>query len=143
RGLPEQPPVAAGGRIGEWVAGTYAAVGAMAANLTARRTGHGEHVDVAWLDCMSVSMNTYTSVFAEFGGWPEMRRPIRTIEIPSIEPTADGFVSFTTNSAPQWAALLVLLGRTDLDDDKDLANALGRFKRRNEAQEIIRAYTLQ
>jgi len=28
RGVPERPPVAAGGRIGEWVAGTYAAVAA-------------------------------------------------------------------------------------------------------------------
>jgi crotonobetainyl-CoA:carnitine CoA-transferase CaiB-like acyl-CoA transferase len=143
RGVPELPPVAAGGRIGEWVSGTYAAVGAVAATFTARRTGHGEHVDVAWLDTMSVTMNTYTSVFAEFGGWPEMRRPIRTIEIPSIEPSADGFASFTTNSAQQWAAFLVLLGRADLDDDKELASALGRFKRRKEAREIIHEYTTQ
>ncbi|RDJ93326.1 hypothetical protein B4Q13_22660, partial [Lacticaseibacillus rhamnosus] len=42
RGLPDGPPIAAGGRVGEWIAGTYAAVGA----LTALRSGHGEHVDV-------------------------------------------------------------------------------------------------
>ncbi|MSO78666.1 MAG: CoA transferase [Acidimicrobiia bacterium] len=143
RGLPEQPPVAAGGRIGEWVAGTYAAVGALAATFTAARTGAGEHVDVAWLEAMSISMNTFTSVFAELSGWPDMRRPIRTIEIPSIEPSADGFASFTTNSAPQWASFLVLIDRHDLDNDKDLAGALGRFKRRDEALEIIRAYTTQ
>ena len=143
RGLPERPPIAAGGRIGEWVSGTYAAVGAVAAARTASLSGEGEHVDVAWLDCMSVTMNTFTSVFAEFGGWPDMRRPIRTIEIPSIEPSADGYASFTTNSAPQWAAFLVLIGRDDLDDDKDLASAIGRFKRRDEALELIRAYTTQ
>ena len=41
RGLPEQPPLAAGGRIGEWLAGTYAAVGALAAHreATPLRTG--------------------------------------------------------------------------------------------------------
>ncbi|MEX2267106.1 MAG: CoA transferase [Acidimicrobiia bacterium] len=143
RGLPEQPPIAAGGRIGEWVSGTYAAVGAVAAARTAAQSGTGEHVDVAWLDCMSVTMNTFTSVFAEFGGWPDMRRPIRTIEIPSIEPSADGYASFTTNSAPQWAAFLVLIGRDDLDHDKDLASAIGRFKRRDAALELIRAYTTQ
>src|SRR4029453_15942904 len=65
RGDPERPPVAAGGRIGEWVAGTYAAVAAMAAWRTARRTGQGEHIDVALLDAMALTMNTYTSVFAE------------------------------------------------------------------------------
>lgn len=143
RGLPEQPPIAAGGRIGEWVSGTYAAVGALAAVRAAARSGVGEHVDVAWLDCMSVTMNTFTSVFAEFGGWPDMRRPIRTIEIPSIEPSSDGFASFTTNSAPQWASFLVLIGREDFSDDTDLAGALGRFKRRDEALELIRAHTTQ
>ena len=55
RGLPEQPPLAAGGRIGEWVAGTYAAVvrarraagGAPQRRRRARRRGdarlHGGH----------------------------------------------------------------------------------------------------
>jgi crotonobetainyl-CoA:carnitine CoA-transferase CaiB-like acyl-CoA transferase len=140
RGVPERPPVAAGGRIGEWMAGTYAAVGAVAAQLTAARTGAGEHVDVAWLDCMSLTMNTYTSVFAEFLGWPAMRRPNRTIEIPSIEATADGYAAFTTNSAQQWADFLLLIGRPDKSDDTDLASALGRFKRRAEAHEMIDAY---
>ena len=141
RGIPERPPVAAGGRIGEWMAGTYAAVAGAGAWLTATRTGRGEHVDVAWLDCMALTMNTYTSVFAEFTGWNPIRRPTRTIEIPSIEPTSDGFAAFTTNSAQQWADFLVLIGRPDLGDDAELASALGRFKRRDEALETLRAYT--
>jgi len=141
RGVPERPPVAAGGRIGEWVTGTYAAVAGVAAHLAAARTGRGEHVDVAWLDSMSLTMNTYTSVFAEFMDWPPMRRPTRTIEIPSIEPTADGYAAFTTNSAQQWADFLVLIGRPDLMEDRELAGALGRFKRRAEAHEMIHAYT--
>src|SRR5439155_152637 len=80
RGLPERPPLAAGGRVGEWMGGTYAAVGALAALRAARRSGRGEHVDVALLDCMTVSMVTHTSVFAAFMGWPPMRGTGRTIE---------------------------------------------------------------
>ena len=43
RGLPERPPLAAGGRIGEWVAGTYAALGGAgrAARGAALRAGRG------------------------------------------------------------------------------------------------------
>src|SRR3954470_24065365 len=41
RGLPENPPLAAGGRLGEWLAGTYAAVGAVAAVRSAQRSGVG------------------------------------------------------------------------------------------------------
>jgi crotonobetainyl-CoA:carnitine CoA-transferase CaiB-like acyl-CoA transferase len=141
RGEPAEPPVAAGGRIGEWMAGTYAAVAAIAALHRARRTGHGEHIDVSTLDAMTVSMNTYTSVFAEFLGWPPLRRPTRTIEIPSIEPSADGYVAFTTNSAQQFADFLVLIDRPDLLEDKELALHLGRFKRRGEFVPIIHGYT--
>ncbi len=37
RGFPDSTPLAAGGRVGEWLTGTYAAVGALAA-LVARRS---------------------------------------------------------------------------------------------------------
>jgi crotonobetainyl-CoA:carnitine CoA-transferase CaiB-like acyl-CoA transferase len=141
RGLPEGPPLAAGGRIGEWMAGTYAAVAVLAALRAAARSGHGEHIDVAILDCMALTMNTYTSVFAEFLGWPPLRRPTRMIEIPSIEPTEDGFVAVTTNSAQQFADFLVLIGRPDQRDDHELAKHLGRFKRRHEMLEMIYEYT--
>ena len=45
RGGPDQVPIMAGGRISEWVAGTFAAVAVAAAALYAQRTGHGEHID--------------------------------------------------------------------------------------------------
>ena len=143
RGLPEDPPVAAGGRIGDWMSGSYAAVAALGAWLRATRTGQGETIDVAQLDCMALTMNTYVSVFAEFLGWPPMRRPVRSIEIPSIEPTKDGYAAFTTNSAQQFADYLVLIGRPDMLDDADLAAAMGRFRRRDEMLAMSHAHTLQ
>ena len=52
RGLPDGVPVAAAGRLGEWLAGIYAAVGALAAWLSARNTGKGHHVDVSMFESM-------------------------------------------------------------------------------------------
>jgi crotonobetainyl-CoA:carnitine CoA-transferase CaiB-like acyl-CoA transferase len=141
RGRPDGPPLHAGGRIGEWVGGTYAAVAAVSALRAARRDGVGEHVDVPILACMSVTMNTYTSVFAEFLGWPEMRGPARSIEIPSIEPTADGYVGFCTITGQQFRDFLVLIERSDLLDDKDFASHQGRTRRMDEALQIIDAWT--
>ncbi len=141
RGVPERPPVAAGGRIGEWVAGTYAAVAAIAAWRTALLSGQGEHVDVALLDSMALTMNTYTSVFAEFLDWPPLRRPTRTIEIPSIEPSKDGYAAFTTNSAQQFADFLILIGRPDLQEDKELSSALDAVQApRRDAAGHLRAH---
>jgi len=141
RGLPEQPPLAAGGRIGEWVAGTYAAVSALAALREARRSGVGEHVDVAMLDCMTVTMATYPSVFASLSGWPPVVGTGRAVEVPSIEPTSDGYVVFTTNSAQQFHDFLVMIGRTDWMEDAALARAATRFERRDEFLRAVHAYT--
>jgi crotonobetainyl-CoA:carnitine CoA-transferase CaiB-like acyl-CoA transferase len=142
RGLPENPPLAAGGRLGEWLAGTYAAVGAVAALRSARRSGVGEHVDVAMFDCMAVAMTTFQPVFASFMGHPPMKGTGRAIEVPSIEPTADGYVVFTTNSAQQFESLLLMIGRADLVEDKALARPNVRFKRRDEFSAAVHAFTV-
>jgi crotonobetainyl-CoA:carnitine CoA-transferase CaiB-like acyl-CoA transferase len=141
RGLPEQPPLAAGGRIGEWMTGTYAALGAIGAYREAVRCGLGEHVDVAMLDCMAVSMVTYPSVFASFSGWPEHVGTGRVIEVPSVEPTADGFAVFTTNSGQQFQDFLIMIGRPDLLSDPDLPKAAARFARRDEFLAAVRHHT--
>jgi len=63
------------------------------------------------------------------------------IEIPSIEPSADGYAAFTTNSAQQFADFMVLIGRPELSHDPELSGALGRFKRRREMLDMIYEYT--
>ena len=127
RGLPESPPLAAGGRIGEWVAGTYAALATLAALREARRSGLGGDIDVAILDCMAVSMITYPSVFASFTDWPPLSGTGRTVEVPSIEPTKDGYFVVTTNSAQQFQDFLVMIERADLVEDTELAQVAKRF----------------
>jgi crotonobetainyl-CoA:carnitine CoA-transferase CaiB-like acyl-CoA transferase len=144
RGLPEQPPLAAGGRIGEWLTGSFAAVAALAAVRDARRSGRGAHIDVATLDCMAVTMVSYPTVHAAMAGWPEERGPSRVVEIPSVEPTADGYVVVTTNSAQQYNDFLVQIGRADvLEDMPELAQRQPRWERRDEFNAIVHEYTLK
>ncbi len=141
RGLPESPPLAAGGRIGEWVAGTYAALAALAALRETRRSGRGEDVDVAIFDCMAVSMITYPSLFASFTDWPPLSGTGRTVEVPSIEPTQDGYFVVTTNSAQQFQDFLVMIERADLVEDADLAQVAKRFARRDEFLAAVHDHT--
>jgi crotonobetainyl-CoA:carnitine CoA-transferase CaiB-like acyl-CoA transferase len=142
RGMPADPPLSAGGRLGEYIGGSYAAVAALAALRVARATGTGEHVDLALLDCMCLTMNTYTTLFAQFLGWKPMPPgPARTIETPSIEPTIDGYVGFCTITAQQFQDFLVLIERPDLLDDAELATAIGRSKRLHEVLDIIHTWT--
>ena len=143
RGLPDLPPLSAGGRLGEWTSGTYAALGAIAAHREAVRSGLGELVDVALLDCMAVTMVTYPSVFASFAGWPKVAGTGRTIEVPSIEPTRDGYFVVTTNSAQQFQDFLLMIERPDLMDDPDLPQVAKRFRRREEFLSAVHRYTTQ
>jgi len=141
RGVPERQPLAAGGLLGEWLSGTYAAFGAIAALRLVGGGGAAEHVDVSMLDCMAVTMATMPSVFASFYGWPPTEGTGRTVEVPSVEPTTDGFVVFTTNSAQQYQDFCVLIGRPDLLEDAKLARPLVRFERREEFEAMVRGYT--
>ena len=141
RGLPEQEPLAAGGRVGEWATGTYAAVAAVAALRVADRDGAGVHVDVSMFDCMAVTMATMPSVFSSFMGWPEFAGTGRTIEVPSIEPARDGWVVFTTNSAQQFEDFCIMIGRPDFLEDPKLARAAIRFVRRAEFLAAVHDYT--
>ena len=117
--------------------------GPIAAHREAVRSGVGELVDVAMLDCMAVTMVTYPSVFASFAGWPKVAGTGRTIEVPSIEPTRDGYFVVTTNSAQQFQDFLLMIERPDLMDDPDLPQVAKRFRRREEFLSAVHRYTTQ
>jgi crotonobetainyl-CoA:carnitine CoA-transferase CaiB-like acyl-CoA transferase len=140
RGLPGGEPFQAGGRITEWVAGTYAAVGALAAVQRARRSGHGEHVDFSLLEVMNVAGSNYMDLFWSLFG-REPRGAAQTVETPSIEPTADGYVGFCTNSRQQFSDFLLLIDRPELRDDPALAQVAGRLARFAEWSAIVSGWT--
>jgi crotonobetainyl-CoA:carnitine CoA-transferase CaiB-like acyl-CoA transferase len=141
RGRTDQPPIMAGGRTTEWVGGTFAAVAALAAVRRARETGFGEHVDFSLLEVMNIAGTMYADLFHSLAGRPPTTSPARTIELPSIEPTADGWVGFNTNSRQQYRDFLLLIERSDLLGDEELARIDGRWRRADEWNEIVRAWT--
>jgi crotonobetainyl-CoA:carnitine CoA-transferase CaiB-like acyl-CoA transferase len=127
RGWPGSEPMQAGGRIGEWFAGAYAAVAAAAAV----RTGAGETIDVSLYEAMVIAMGSLGAVSASVLG-AEAALGLRSLELPSIVPTADGAVGFCTITAQQFQDFLVLIDRADLLDDEELASFAGRVRRRDE-----------
>src|ERR1035437_1501364 len=98
-------PVAAGGHLGEWIAGTWAAIGGLAAWRRARATGRGDHVDVSAFECVSITLNPFEPLHASLtGDRDHFMRDVyqRSVEVPSIEPALDGWVGFAMLSAQQW-----------------------------------------
>lgn len=143
RGIPDLPPFQLGGRIVEWVAGAYAGVGALAAARRARATGHGELVDVSWCEVANLTASNYSDLMHSLQDRPELdpSKPYRTVELPSIEPTLDGWLGVNTNTRDQWESFCVLIERPDLLDDAEFASLATRIARADEWNEMVHAFT--
>ena len=141
KGIPGTEPLQSGARIGEWVGGTYAATAALAALWRARCTGHGEHVDFSLLEALTLAGSGYLDLVARLVGGHDFSRLPLSIETPSIEPTADGYVGFTTNSRQQVSDFMILIERPDLCEDEELAQSYGRLARWAEWTGIVKEWT--
>ncbi len=137
RGIPGETPVGVGGAVGAYVAGAAAASAAAMAVEAARRSGRGQHVDVSMLETMILSFTSYQALFAQIVDPPYGR----SIEIPSIEPAADGWVGFCTITHQQWADFSAMVEHPEWGNDPTLSHALPRMARRDELREAIAAWT--
>jgi crotonobetainyl-CoA:carnitine CoA-transferase CaiB-like acyl-CoA transferase len=144
RGLMGHEPFQAGGRIGEWAAGTFGAVAALPAVFRARATGQGEHIDVSILETANLIFTNYSESMNRLMNGspddPEHAFLAPTVETPSIEPTADGFVGFCTNTRQQFSDFLLMIERPELREDEQLAQFAGRLMRFEEWSEILRGW---
>jgi crotonobetainyl-CoA:carnitine CoA-transferase CaiB-like acyl-CoA transferase len=139
RGWPDDEPAQAGGRLGEWLAGTFAAAVAAAAARHAGRSGRGQTIDVSTYEAMVIAMNLPAMSASVLGADSIMLQ--RSLELPSIVPTADGMVGFCTITAQQFQDFLVMMGRPDLVDDAELASMPGRIARRDEFLSMVTQWT--
>jgi len=140
RGWPGDEPVQAGGRLGEWLAGTFAAAAAAATVRHAARSGRGEVIDVSTYEAMAIAMGGLSAMSASVLGADSLLYE-RSLELPSIVATADGMVGFCTITAQQFQDFLVMIDRADLVDDAELASFAGRVERRDEFLGMVTEWT--
>lgn len=145
RGTADMPPFQMGGRVVEWVAGAYAAVGALAAAQRSRSTGAGEFVDLSLCEVAQLTGTVFLDLFMSLLGRREFdhSKPGRSMEIPSIEPTIDGYVGFNTNTREQWESFVIMIDRPDLLETAEFANLNTRIQRADEWNAMVRAWTTQ
>ncbi|HET9891185.1 MAG TPA: CoA transferase [Mycobacterium sp.] len=140
RGWPDDEPVQAGGRLGEWLAGTFAAAAAAATVRHAARSGRGQIIDVSTYEAMAIAMGGLSAMSASVLGADSLLHE-RSLELPSIVPTADGMVGFCTITAQQFQDFLLMIERADLIDDTELASFAGRVECRDEFLGMVTEWT--
>ena len=138
RGSSDREPLQVGGRIGEWIGGSYAAVATLAAVRTARASGRGDHADISLLECMAVTMNAAAIYRLAAVNGSAMGH--RRLESPGIEMTADGtYVGLTVITGQQYLDLFVLVDRAELADEWG-AKPDARLTHRDEVSRLVREW---
>lgn len=136
RGFPWREPVAAGGRVCDWLAGSFAAICAQLAWRAARRDGCGQIVDLSTFEAALHNLTIFGDLGRQFlGGLLP-----RSIEIPSIEPTKDGHVGICTQTGQQWSDFCSMLGRQDIAQDPKYLEARQRFEHIDLMQSFIHGW---
>ena len=137
RGLRDREPVAAGGRISDWITGSFAGLGALAAWRSARQTGEGQIVDVSAFEAALQCLTIFGDLGSQFFDGPLPR----SVEIPSIEPTRDGYVGFCTTTGQQWTDFCSMLGRQEIAEDHRFLEGRERMDHIEMMQAMIHGWT--
>jgi crotonobetainyl-CoA:carnitine CoA-transferase CaiB-like acyl-CoA transferase len=143
RGLPRGEPVRIGVRITEYIAAAYGAVAALAALRRADAYGVGSHIDLSIAEAANVSGTNLMPMRHEIQGRPAITEPARWIEVPGVEPTADGYVGLTLMSRQQFEDFLLMIDRPDLVGNEDWAKLQYRFEHMEEWNKIVHAWTCE
>lgn len=131
-------PTRVGASIGDVIAGIFTATGILTALYNREKTGKGQKVDVAMLDCQVAVLENAIARYFISGENPE---PIGNRH-PSITPfesfaTKDGQIMIAIGNDRLWAQFCKLTNREDLiEDERFVTNGL-RTKNHKEIKEIV------
>jgi len=139
-GEPGGPPLRPGLSLGDIAAGLYTAIGVLAALHERERSGQGQMIDIAMLDCqIAILENAFIRYFAT-GELPKpigSRHPLATPF--QAFPTRDGWIvlALSWGVENQWELFCATMGRVDLIDDPRFDTAALRTEHHAELEPIL------
>ena len=137
-GEPQGQPMKMGISISDLACGLYSVIGIQSALAMRERTGRGQHVDMALLDCSVGLLASQATHFLTTGeNPPRMGNEHAQVSAYGVFPVADGNVVLAPANDGLFRRLLSLLGRDDLLDDERFATNEDRLANREELDGII------
>jgi crotonobetainyl-CoA:carnitine CoA-transferase CaiB-like acyl-CoA transferase len=130
--LPGGGPQKAGVAVTDIVTGMYASVAVLAAVLERYRSGLGQNLDIALLDCHVALVSTQNSNFFASGRAPQRAGNAHSNIVPyQVFACADGHLIVAVGNDTQFRAYAELLGAPELADDERYATNSGRIRHRD------------
>ena len=143
-GFGARHPVKAGSSIADITAGIFVTIGILAALEHRHKTGEGQMVDVAMLDCMVAILENAVANYDCTGKSPE---PIGNVHR-SIAPfaafqTSDGVVNVCAGNDELWRRFCETAGMEELASDERFSDNKKRVENLGELSEIISSHLSQ
>lgn len=131
-GLPGAGPQRAGLSIVDILTGMYASVAILGALRHAERTGEGQHLDIALLDCVVAAGANLVTQFAVTGEVPHRYGNAHPVLVPyHVFATADGHMIVAAGNDKQWQTYCRAIQRPDLAQDARFMTGAGRIQHRD------------
>ncbi|MEC7622709.1 MAG: CaiB/BaiF CoA-transferase family protein [Pseudomonadota bacterium] len=141
-GEPAGQPMKMGISISDLTCGLYSVIGIQAALAMRERTGRGQHVDRALLDCSVGLLASQATHYLTTGeNPPRMGNEHAQVSAYGVFPVADGEVVLAPANDGLFRKLLALLGREDLLGEEKFASNEARLANRAELDVMIAAET--
>jgi crotonobetainyl-CoA:carnitine CoA-transferase CaiB-like acyl-CoA transferase len=140
-GSDEQPgggPQKVGIPIVDIMTGMYTAVAVLAALEQRRRTGAGDHIDIAMFDVQAAFLANQAMNYLLTGKTP-IRRGNRhpNIQPQNVFPCRDGHIALAVGNDSQFRKLCEVLGRPELADDSRFQTNAGRVRHLAQLEPIL------
>ena len=118
-------PVRPGVSMGDITAALFTTIGVLSAIVERERSGLGQHIDMAMLDCQAAILENPLMRYFAVGEMPERigtRHPV-TAPVQAL-PTQDGYVAVAVSDGPtgHWGRFAALIGKPELKDDERFAS---------------------
>jgi len=134
----KEPPVMAGGQVGDYDGGLAAAVATLAALFARLTSGQGQHIDISKFEALLALERVVVARFAntaEPPPWPGM--------VGGLMPCRDGYVVVTAVQNHQWQALMELMGNPAWAQDEKCHDEFTRSQHRDEIQPLLEEWMAQ
>jgi crotonobetainyl-CoA:carnitine CoA-transferase CaiB-like acyl-CoA transferase len=133
-----QEPQLAGMFVADHMAGLYAAFGTVLAVLEQRRSGRGQHVDVALFDSLFSCLGPVVSAELMLGSLMQRTGNRDAFAAPAnIFRATDGYVYLHAGTDPLFRRFCKFIGRPELLTDERYANVKQRMQRVHEVEAIV------
>ena len=141
-GEPDGEPMKAGVSISDLSCALWSVIAIQSALLMRERTGKGQWIDMALLDCsVSLLANQAMSLFATGRNPPRMGNSHAQVSAYGVFPTQDGPVVLAPANDKLFRKLLEVLDRHDLLEERRFATNADRLASRDELDALIAAET--